>query len=135
MVQDDRHARTIRLGAPAILLAVMVQGCAMVPRSRLDESQRLTTNLRSQNARLQDQVVSLQAQNRDASDRAVDDLRRLTARDEAIERLEQSVQAYQDDRDRLAAAYRRLASSLDRPADLTLEPTKPAGSETVAGEP
>ena len=32
--------------------------------------------------------------------------RRLTARDEAIERLERSVQAYQDDRDRLAAAYR-----------------------------
>ena len=101
----------------AILLALIVPGCAAVPTSRLDESQRLAKNLRAENARLQDQVLGLQAQNRDAADRAVDDLRRLTARDEAIERLEQSVQAYQDDRDRLAAAYQRLASSLGRPTD------------------
>jgi predicted RNase H-like nuclease (RuvC/YqgF family) len=89
-------------------------GCAMVPRGHFEESQKLTQSLRTENARLKDEVVVLQTQNRDYADRALDDLRRLTARDDAIQRLEQSVQEYQDDRDRLAASYRRLATSLGR---------------------
>jgi len=58
-------------------------------------------------------VLALRSQNRDYADRAVDDLRRLAIQDEAIERLEHSVQAYQDERARLEAAYKQLASSLD----------------------
>ena len=95
-----------------LLLAVFSVGCAVVPRSRLDESQRLTQTLRSENARLKDQVLALQGQNRDYADRAVDDLRRSASQDEAIERLEQSVRAYQEDRDRLHEAYEQLTSSL-----------------------
>ena len=53
------------------------------------------------------------------ADRAVDDLRRLTAREQAIERLERSVQAYQEDRERLAAAYEQLTASLGRRPDAT----------------
>jgi hypothetical protein len=136
MVDVDRRARIFTLGVWAILFAPIVPGCAVVPSSRLDESQRLAKNLRAENARLQDQVLGLQAQNRDAADRAMDDLRRLTARDEAIERLERSVQAYQDDRDRLAAAYQRLASSLGRPSDAALERTRSPGPEQqAAGNP
>jgi hypothetical protein len=108
---------TVRVGVLPLLAAGILPGCAMVPRDRIEESQRLTQSLRAENARLRDQVLGLQAQNRDLSDRALDDLRRLTARDEAIERLEQSVQGYQDDRDRLAEAYRRLAVSLGRSTD------------------
>ena len=40
-----------------------------------------------------------------------------TAREQAVERLQKSVQGYQDDRDRLAEAYRRLAVSLGRSTD------------------
>jgi chromosome segregation ATPase len=130
----DQHAGMLRLCGLAILLALIVPGCAAVPSSRLGESQRLTQNLRAENARLQDQVLGLQAQNRDAADRALDDLRRLSARDEAIERLERSVRAYQDDRDRLAEAYQRLASSLDRPTDPSLERTKATGPDENAGD-
>ena len=135
MVDVDRHARTLKRCVHAILLAMIVPGCAVVPSSRLGESQRLTKSLRAENARLQDQVLGLQAQNRDAADRAVDDLRRLTARDEVIERLRQSVQAYQDDRDRLAAAYQRLASSLDRPSDAARERTKRPARDDSPGDP
>jgi hypothetical protein len=131
----DQHGGMLRLCALAILIALIVPGCAAVPTSRLGESQRLAKNLRAENARLQDQVVSLQAQNRDAADRAVDDLRRLSARDEAIERLQKSVAAYQEDRDRLADAYQRLASSLDRPTDPALERTKATGTDEPAGDP
>jgi hypothetical protein len=80
----------------------------------LDESQRLTKTLRTENARLKDQVLALQSQNRDYADRADDDLSRIAVQDQAIQRLERSVEAYQDERDRLGEAYERLTSSLGR---------------------
>jgi hypothetical protein len=84
----------------------------------MDECQKLSQLLRDENARLKDRVLSLQSENRDYADRAVDDLRRLTARDKAIARLERDIQAYQGDRERLAAAYEQLRVSLgQRPED------------------
>jgi hypothetical protein len=114
MVDMGRPARALRIGALTLMSVGLLSGCAMVPRARLDESQQLAESLRAENARLKDRVVGLEAQNRDYSDRALDDLRRLTARDEAIGRLERGMHAYQDDRDQLAGAYRRLAMSLGR---------------------
>ena len=113
-----QHDRTIRganrlaMVSLVIGLFVAVNGCGIVPKSRMDECQRLTQTLRSENARLKDRVLALQGQNRDYADRAVDDARRLATQDDAIERLEHSVQAYQDERARLEAAYKQLASNL-----------------------
>ena len=59
----------------------------------------------------------MQGQNRDYAERAVDDAKRLAIQDEAIERLEHSVQAYQDERTRLEAAYQQLASNLGAASD------------------
>jgi chromosome segregation ATPase len=95
---------------PAVLL--LSGGCTVIPRTQLDECQRLGQTLRSENVRLQDRILTLQNQNRDYADRAVDDARRLAVQDEAIARLQQSVQAYQDDRDRLESAFRQLTSNL-----------------------
>jgi hypothetical protein len=94
----------------------------------MDECQRLSQALRSENARLKDQVVALQAQNRDYAERAVDDLRRLAAREQAIEQLERGIQAYQEDRDRLGQAYARLAGSLGHSGRLDTPPDGPARS-------
>ena len=110
---------TIKYLLPSLLAGGIYPGCAMVPRDRIEESQRLTQSLRTENGRLKDQVLALQAQNQDYADRALDDLRRMSARDQAIERLDQSIHGYQDDRDRLAAAYRRLAVSLGRSTEDT----------------
>jgi len=98
-----------------LILGILIlgSGCGIVPRAQMDECQRIGQTLRSENARLKDRVLALQSQNQDYADRAVDDSRRLTIQDEAIERLEHSVQAYQDERARLEAAYKQLASSLD----------------------
>ena len=93
-------------------LLVLCAGCALAPRSQRDECQQLSRTLRSENARLKDQLLTLEAENRDYAERALDDSRRLAAQDEAIERLDHSVQAYQDERGRLESAYRQLASSL-----------------------
>jgi hypothetical protein len=95
-----------------VALVATSAGCAIVPRSRMDECQRLTQTLRSENARLKDRALALQSQNRDYVDRAVDDARRLAIQDEVIERLEHSVQAYQDERARLEAAYKQLTANL-----------------------
>ena len=112
---DVTRVRWIRpVGILVLLGAGLAPGCAIVPRERLEESRRLAESLRTENARLKDEVLGLKAQNQDFADRALDDLRRLTARDEAVERLQRSVQAYQDDRDRLDSAYRRLAVGLGR---------------------
>lgn len=123
----------VGVGVFALLAAGSLPGCALVPSGRLEESQKLAQSLRSENARLTDEVLVLKTQNRDYADRALDDLRRLTARDEAIERLEQSVRAYQDDRDRLAAAYRRLAVSLGRTSDDSAVESTSARRETPPG--
>jgi hypothetical protein len=103
-------------------------GCAIVPRAQMDECQQLTRTLRSENARLRDRALALQSQNRDYADRAVDDSRRLTVQEEAIERLEQSVQAYQDERARLESAYKQLASSLSATGLRTSEAGAQSGS-------
>jgi len=116
VMRRGRLARGLERFAPGRLLIVGIlvlnSSCAIVPRERMDECQRVSQTLRSENARLKDQVLALQSQNGDYADRAVDDSRRLAIQDEAIGRLEQSVQAYQDERTRLEAAYKQLASSL-----------------------
>jgi chromosome segregation ATPase len=90
-------------------------GCALAPRAQIDECQQQSRTLRSENARLKDQLLVVQAQNRDYADRALDDSHRLATQDAAIERLESSVQAYQDERARLESAFNQLASSLGQP--------------------
>jgi hypothetical protein len=126
-----------RRSTTRVLLAVVLvvgSGCAIVPSSRMDECQRLTQTLRSENARLKDRVLALQGQNRDYAERAVDDARRLAIQDESLERLEHSVQAYQDERARLEAAYKQLASNLVVPEAPTERRHSPAGSNSAHGE-
>jgi len=101
----------------SVLVLVVIAGCAIVPSSRMDECQKLTQSLRADNARLKDRVLAVQGQNRDYAERAVDDAKRLAVQDEAIERLEHSVQAYQDERTRLEAAYKQLVANLGVGAD------------------
>jgi Tfp pilus assembly protein PilN len=87
-------------------------GCAMAPRAQMDACQQIGRTLRSENARLKDQILALEAQNHDYADRALDDSRRLVSQDEALEHLEKSVQAYQDERARLESAFHQLTASL-----------------------
>ena len=100
------------LGVVYFGLLLLCGGCAMAPRAQMDECQQVSRTLRSENARLKDQILALQTQNHDYADRALDDSRRLASQDEAIEHLESSVQAYQDERARLESAFHQLTASL-----------------------
>ncbi len=109
-------ARALRLPgrAPFVLAAVALaaSGCRMAPRQEVDDCHRLSQTLRSENAVLKDQMLALRSQNQDFSERAVDDARRLAQLESSNQRLETSVQAYQDERTRLETAYKELRASL-----------------------
>jgi hypothetical protein len=111
-------------------------GCALAPRAQMEECQQQARTLRSENASLKDQLLVLQAQNRDYADRALDEERRLANQDQAIERLESSVQAYQDERARLESAFHQLASSLGQsPARADGRDGRTAGPATSRNQP
>ena len=67
---------------------------------------------RPENDRLKDTTISLRSQNQDLNQRAVDDARRHRVQEEEIQRLVQSVSAYQEDRDKLAVAFERIKSQI-----------------------
>jgi chemotaxis protein MotB len=94
------------------LCGLVLAGCSFVPKSRLDECHRLSQTLQAENDRLKDTTISLRSQNQDLNQRAVDDARRHRVQEEEIQRLVQSVSAYQEDRDKLAAAFERIKSQI-----------------------
>jgi uncharacterized coiled-coil protein SlyX len=97
---------------PILAILAIGSGCTMVPRSQVADCQRATQTLHTENARLKDQILVFQTQNRDYADRAVDDSRRLAAQEETIERLQQTTLAYQNDVSRLEAAFKQLTGNL-----------------------
>ncbi len=97
---------------PVLAFLALGSGCTMVPRSQVADCQRTAQTLRTENARYRDQNLVLQAQNRDFADRAVDDYCRLAAQEETIARLEESNDAYQNDRNQLEAAVNQLKANL-----------------------
>jgi hypothetical protein len=110
MARAQRFPGRLPLVLAALTLAA--SGCRLAPRDELDDCHRLSQTLRSENARLKDRTLALQSQNQDYSERAVDDSRRLAQLEAVNQRLETSVQAYQDERTRLETAYKQLRASL-----------------------
>ena len=88
-----------------------------MPTSRLDDCHKLSQTLQTENSRLKDLALKYRSQNRDLTQRAVDDADRLRKQDEAIARLEQSVQAYQDEREQMASALERIKGQIQASAD------------------
>jgi hypothetical protein len=130
MIRAPRLALTPIL---ALALASALPGCQFGASRQLDECRRLSQTLRSQNDQLKDQVLAYRGQYEDAAERAVDDARRLSEQDEAIARLESSVQHYQDERDQLQTAFRELRDGL--PAAVRAALSSPPGTTRTAAAP
>jgi hypothetical protein len=107
-----RALPAIRSRLPVLAILALGSGCTMVPRSQVADCQRTAQTLRAENARLKDQLLTWQTQNRDYAERAVDDYRRLAAQEETIARLEESNHAYRNDRDQIEAAFKQLKANL-----------------------
>jgi hypothetical protein len=82
----------------------------------LDECHRLSQTLRADNNRLRDVALDLRAQNQDLNQRAVDDARRIALQEEALERLDKSVQGYQSEREQIARQFEVLERQVRRTA-------------------
>jgi len=108
MVKPERApARTARLGL-ILSLGAAATGCALVPKTRLDDAAKVTQALRAENAQLRDQTLSLKGENADLSDRALGDTRRIAALEQSVDRLETSVQGYIDEREDLVDKFQRF---------------------------
>lgn len=117
MVESSRWDRTSRLLVAMWAGLWGLAGCSYVPKTRLDDCHRLSQALQAENSRLKDTTISLRSQNQDLNLRAVDEARRVRLQEEEIERLVQSVSAYQDERDQLAAAFERIKGQVRRVAN------------------
>jgi outer membrane protein OmpA-like peptidoglycan-associated protein len=113
MERPARRSLWAMMGIGAVLCA----GCTSGPRARLRDCERISQTVRSENAQLKDVALKLRTHNQDLAQRTVDDGRRIQALDKANHRLEQSVLAYQEERDRLAAAFEQFKTQLQAAAD------------------
>lgn len=111
-----KPARAIYLAA-WLSLTALSGGCGLVPKERLEECHRLTQSLQAETAQLKDQTLTLRAHNQDLAQRAIDDARRIRELDEANQRLERSVLAYQAERDKLSEAFESFKSQLTASVD------------------
>jgi chromosome segregation ATPase len=100
------------LAALALAGTLLAQGCAVVPKSRFDQAEKLVQSLRSENAQLKDSAVTVKVQNQDLAQRAVDDAKAIKALEVANDQYEQSIQGYQDEREQLRAAFDALKSQV-----------------------
>jgi len=112
MVKRDPGFRSWILPLGALLFSFMHCGCASVSKSRLDDCKLRLTAVQSENEQLRDAALNIRNQNRDMALRAVEDSRRLRAQDEAIQRLEKSVLAYQEERERMAVTLDQLRTQV-----------------------
>lgn len=97
----------------ALACAAAGPGCNQFgSRQRLEEGRRTIQALRSDNDLLKDQLLTLRNENRDLSERAVDDSRRIAALAESVEEYRGSIHAYQADRNELKESFRAVRDSL-----------------------
>ncbi|WP_406695203.1 OmpA family protein [Singulisphaera sp. Ch08] len=115
MVEPSWPLRATRL--LAFGLAGLLTGCSFVPRSRLEDCHKLSQTLEADKARLNDTLLSQRSQYSELLQRADDDARRLLTQDNEVKRLRGTVQAYQDERDQLAADYARVKNLLQASAN------------------
>ena len=108
MITAFRPLRRRRFAMALALAPLLALGCAAAPRGQLDEARGQIVALRTELAQSKDVGAKLRTQNRDISARAVEDSRRLAILEETNDRLEQSVAAYQKERDEYAAALDQI---------------------------
>jgi hypothetical protein len=97
-------------------------GCSGFSHNRIDDCRLRVQSLQSENEQLRDVVSNVRNQNRDMAMRSLDDARRVRTQEEAINRLERSISAYQEERNRMAALLEDIQGQV-RSASSALPPT------------
>ncbi len=125
-----RRATPALAGVAAVFLSA---GCeALGDRTTLSNFRVQARSLQAENDRLTESSTRLRAENQDMSERALDDARRISRLEADIHRLEQSVLAYQQDRERLAADFAKLKRGLAVSADDLDTPSRQAADPAAS---
>jgi chemotaxis protein MotB len=119
-------ARRWWIRAIVVCAACGFSGCALAPKSRLDDCHKQCQNLQAETAQLKDTNLKLRADAQDLAQRSVEDARRIKELDETNQRLERSVLGYQQERDELTRAFEsfknQVALGVDRTPAAMLDP-------------
>jgi chemotaxis protein MotB len=105
------------VGKVILWLAGLSAGCALVPKSQLDECHKLSRSLQAETSQLKDASLNLRAHNQDLAQRAVADGQRIEELEQVNRRLERSIAAYQEEREQMAASLERIKRQIGAVAD------------------
>ena len=111
----SERSRSVRAWLALLVGAYVVtgpSGCGLVPKTRLDDAQKVVQGLRSENAQLKDSNLGLKVQNQDLTQRAVDDAEAIRGLETANAQFERSIQGYQDEREQLRSAFNDLKDKI-----------------------
>ncbi len=111
----SERSRSVRARVVALFgawLAVCPSGCSFVPKTRLDDAQKVVQGLRSENAHLKDSNLGLKVQNQDLTQRAVDDAEAIRGLETANAQYEKSIEGYQDEREQMRSAFNDLKDKI-----------------------
>lgn len=110
MVETTPISKVYRWLTSGLILGI--SGCASVPRSQMEESRQQVVSLRAELAQTKDLAAKLRTQNREIAARAVEDARRIATLEDSNQALEDSVLAYQDEREKYAESLRAIQSGV-----------------------
>lgn len=109
MSAPPRWARTVAL---LVLPPTLLCGCSMAPRARLTQIEGQYATLQAETSKLKDESLALRGRNRELTQRAVEDARRMADLEDANERLTRSIAAYQKERDAMVDSFERIKQSV-----------------------
>jgi outer membrane protein OmpA-like peptidoglycan-associated protein len=116
--------RRLHLAAAAGMtpvLACLTLGCGTLPHSQLAECHKRSQALQAEADQLKNQALGLRDRNRELAQRALEDAHRIHALEQSNSKLERSILAYQEERNRLVEAFEQLQSQI-RTAAVTSPP-------------
>jgi outer membrane protein OmpA-like peptidoglycan-associated protein len=110
------------------VLACLALGCGTLPHSQLAECHNRSQALQAEADQLKNEALGLRDRNRELAQRALEDAHRIHALEQSNTKLERSILAYQEERNRLVEAFEQLQSQI-RTAAVTGPPR--AGMERL----
>ena len=114
---DDRPTRLT--AALLLLLLLAASGCALAPKSQVEDARARVQSLQAENQRLREIALNVRGRNRVLVQRAIDDSRLLQAREGAIEEYETYLAAARAEREELLAIVDEIrAQARSAAADL-----------------
>ena len=102
-IQSDRSSRLVRarLALAVLTMSNIGIGCALAPKSQLEDARKRVQSLQADNQRLREVALNIRGRNRELAQRAIDDARLLQAREDAVREYETSLAAARADREEL----------------------------------